>query len=56
MKEIEECQWYGMFLLRASIEWAYLGMEMGCKKVKSFSESRTVVCAEIWAFSAFAKA
>lgn len=54
MKETEVSVVWNVFI--KSIGWAYLGMEMACKKVKSFSERKTVVSAEIWAFSAFAKA
>lgn len=35
-----------------SIGWAYLGTEMGCKNVRSFSESKVVVSEEVCAFSA----
>lgn len=41
---------WNVFMKR--IAWVYLGTEMACKNVKSLSESKVVVAAEIWAFSA----
>ena len=51
MKEMEECQWYAMFLWKAlgGLTWR---CRLVVKMFKSFSESKAMVSVEIWAIPA----